>query len=141
MNSRPTAPRPLCYCPEKQFPTRESCQQTCFVSKSRLFQKRFANNVREPTFPCVCGLWQAIRRTPKIKKPSFWAKRVGGSENTCVFPVGHLFEKVCFSNFEGAEKERPESPEVIRAASISVAFREKTCFFRVLLRFRFRREM
>jgi hypothetical protein len=35
---------------------------------------------------------------------------------------------VCFSNFEGAEKERPESPKVIRAASISVAFRKKRVF-------------
>ena len=55
-----------------------------------------------------CGFWQAIWRTPKIKRPSFGEKRGGGSENTRFFPFWPFFEKVCFSNFEGAERERPE---------------------------------
>jgi len=36
------------------------------------------------------------------------------------------FGKVRFSNFEGADKERPEPPQIIRAASLSPAVRKNT---------------
>jgi hypothetical protein len=99
-----------------------------FFSKYRLFQKRPADNFREPTYSRFFGFWQAIWRTPKIKRPSFGAKSIGYSENTCFFQFWHFFEKVRFSNFEGAKKGRPEPPKIIRAASISIAFRTNSFF-------------
>jgi hypothetical protein len=84
-----------------------------------------------------CGFWQAIWRTPKIKRPSFGEKRGGGSENTRFSQFWHFFETVCFSNFEGATKGRPEPSKVIRAASISIAFRKNTCFSLVVCVFVF----
>ena len=75
-------------------------QKHVFFSKDRLFQKRPADNFREPTYSRFFGFWQAIWRTPKIKRPSFGAKSIGYSENTCFYSsIFALFRKSVFFEF------------------------------------------
>ena len=78
-------------------------------------------------FPVFVVFGRRFGGPRKSRDPRFGPKEEVAAK-THVFSFGHFFEKVCFSNFEGAEKESPESPKVIRAASISVAFRKKRVF-------------
>jgi hypothetical protein len=88
-----------------------------------------------------CGFWQAIWRTPKIKRPSFGEKRGGGSENTRFFCILAFFRKSVFFKFRGRGKRASGAPKSHQSRLYISSVSDKHVFFTVFLRFRFRREM